>query len=325
MSGLLHTPRCAEKSDDFLTRGNARWLSLVGRPYILRTGGNVAQLSLDKLHAVIGLARGYIDRNDSLMFETVGTGFIYAYPELGSEGNKQYGGWLVTCKHVVEGIGKSSNHVIVRHNREGNGEMMPFHTSIRADDGQPRWRFHPSADIAVHRADPENLERNNVEWMALAHGYTRAEAESASLLEGDGVFIIGFPQGWVEGQRDYPVVRQGIIAQIRGWYNQEHQTFLVDGSGFKGNSGGPVITKPEVSAVSGWDGATITPSALIGMVSKVKRALVDEVEVPKTSLDAAGRETKQVFLQYSDLIEVVPVDLIEETIELAKSESLSES
>ena len=186
----------------------------------------MAQLTLDKLQAVVGLAMAEVsDSDDSLAFTTVGTGFLYAHPEQGSDGGTQYGGWLVTCKHVVEGIREHHQNVIVRANKEDSGEMLPFRADLV-------WTFHPSADVAVQRMSPKFLDKHNVEYMAMVHGYTRADAMAASLLEGDSVFLIGFPSGWREGHRDYPVVRYGVLAQVRGWYNQEHETFLVDGSGF---------------------------------------------------------------------------------------------
>ena len=236
----------------------------------------------------------------------MGTGFIYAYREDGGG----YGGWLVTCKHVVEGIGRHSDSVYVRANRASNSGIRPFRANLK-------WTFHPSADVAVHVTQHSVLEEHNVEYMALAHGYTRADAMAESLLEGDSVFLIGFPSGWKEGRHDYPVVRYGVLAQIRGWYNQEHETFLVDGSGFGGNSGGPVITKPEISAVSGGDGIRITASRLIGMVSKVTR---EPAEMVASGTVGQAGDTNQGFFQHSDLIEVVPVDLIEETIGLARAE-----
>ena len=271
----------------------------------------MAQLSLDKLQAVVGLAVAEIsDTDESLVFTTVGTGFIYAHSDRS--------GWLVTCKHVVEETIENSGRIIVRSNKEEGGEMKMFRANLE-------WTFHPSADVAVHVTDPTVLKQHNIQYMALHQGYTRADAMAASLLEGDSVFIIGFPSGWREGRQDYPVVRYGVLAQVRGWYNQEHETFLVDGSGFRGNSGGPVITKPEISAVMGWSDARITDSRLIGMVSKVTQ---EPVEVSRMRvLDTAGQTgvTRPVFLQHSDLIEVVPVDLIEETIELAKADRAGSS
>ena len=208
---------------------------------------------------------------------------------------------------------ENSDNIIVRSNKEERGQMEMFRANLE-------WTFHPSADVAVHVTSPSVLEQHNIQYMALHDGYTRAEAMAASLSEGDSVFLIGFPSGWREGRQDYPVVRYGVLAQVQGWYNQEHETFLVDGSGFEGNSGGPVVTKSEISAVTGWSDARITESRLIGMASYVKLepAEISEMRV----LDTAGQtgETKPVFLQHSDLIEVVPVDLIEETIELAKAE-----
>ena len=66
--------------------------------------------------------------------------------------------------------------------------------------------------------------------------------------------------------KDHPIVRYGMLAQIQGWLREEHDTFLVDGSGFPENSGGPVVTKPQFGAV---EGTQNVPGAwLVGMVSE---------------------------------------------------------
>ena len=67
--------------------------------------------------------------------------------------------------------------------------------------------------------------------------------------EGTPVSMIGFPAGMIEGgKKNYPVVRGGTIAQIQGYLDRdpEHRNFLIDGSVFGGNSGGPIVVRKGV-------------------------------------------------------------------------------
>ena len=242
------------------------------------------------------------------------TGFLYAYPE--SEGHA-HGGfrlWLVTCKHVVERVREATNgdEILVRLNSSEHRGMQTFRISLRQGEGAD-WTLHPNADVAVIPTSWPDLESKGVQWETFAAGRNalrRTEALEAGLSEGDEVFILGFPVGWQPGRQDYPTVRHGMLAQIRGWLRGEHDTFLVDGSGFPGNSGGPVVTKPQVGSVEGT--RTVPGSWLVGMVSE--RKLSDSPIIVGASAEAAGlirvKET-------ADLIEVVPMDLIDETVAMA--------
>ena len=70
-------------------------------------------------------------------------------------------------------------------------------------------------------------------------------AEGVQLAEGDGAFIIAFPLGLVGKQQNYPIVRFGVVSRIQDWLRGDKTTFLIDVPAFPGNSGSPVIVKPE--------------------------------------------------------------------------------
>ena len=190
--------------------------------------------------------------------ETFATGFLYGFPILDQNYDKNNDSglrlWLVTCKHVVQAaIDLGEKEILVRLNKVNQTGMQPFKISL--DNGnEPRWTFHDTEDVAVIPASWKDLEDKGAQWKMFAAGrnaIAKDEADKIGISEGDGVFIIGFPVGWRPAGQDYPIVRQGVFAQIRGWLNHEHKTFLVDGSGFPGNSGGPAVTKPQYMGVPG--------------------------------------------------------------------------
>lgn len=244
--------------------------------------------------------------------DAIATGFLYAYPKYGAKDDEAEGFalWLVTCKHVIQNeINARHDEVLVRFNKTSNAGKQTFRIPLHSGEA-PAWTFHERADVAVIPASWPDLESKGVQWETFAAGRNAISRESqflAKLREGDEVYIAGFPIGWRTGRQDYPIVRHGVLAQIQGWLNHDHDTFLVDGSGFPGNSGGPVVTKPQAIAVTGHQIHWST-SWLVGMVSERRFSKIDANEYAEVQIDM--EET-------ADLIEVVPMDSIDEAISLA--------
>ena len=229
----------------------------------------------------------------------VATGFLYAYPTSEGQADDGFKLWLVTCKHVIQTTTeKNLNEIMVRLNKSGNRGKQTFRLSHRQGEGSG-WTLHQEADVAVIPISWSVLDSREVQWETFGAGRNamrREEAVKFGLSEGDEVFVLGFPIGWRSGRQDYPIVRHGMLAQIQGWLRKEHDTFLVDGSGFPGNSGGPIITKPQFGAIEGTK--NVLGSWLLGMVSERKISLSPVVET-------------------ADLIESVSMDLIDETVRRA--------
>ena len=118
------------------------------------------------------------------------------------------------------------------------------------------------------------------------------------LNEGDEVFIIGYPQGFYQDRKNWPVVRQAVVAQIQPYLRGSASTFLIDGSVFGGNSGGPVVTKPQMMSIAGTQ--QLDMNALVGMVS--------------------GHVTSGSAAENADLGIVVPPDKINETVNMVLDE-----
>ena len=131
----------------------------------------------------------------------------------------------------------------------------------------------------------------------------RPQLAKLGFFEYTPVAIVGFPIGMIEGGlRDYPVVRSGRIAQITGYLEDDpgHRTFMVDGSVFPGNSGGPVVIPEGSPSLNGLYRLT-GGSVLIGMVSERTFSPL-----------LVGREN-------ADLVGVVTMEAINEVVHQAAS------
>ena len=99
---------------------------------------------------------------------------------------------------------------------------------------------------------------------------------------------IGYPLGLRQGDSNFPLVRQGVIATKIGMRLKDKvespggtlrdrtlRAFLVDGATVPGSSGSPVILKPVIGRIQG---NTIVmgaaPTVLLGIVAETKYAPV---------------------------------------------------
>lgn len=267
----------------------------------------MAILPSEHLDAVAVLCASPVDQRDAF----IATGFIYGY-HLGSSGaGASYRLALVTNRHVIQ----DNESLFVRLNRSGVSVSDVYRLPAGSSRGPRGWTTHPDSDcdVAVCLLDPNQLQGDGIEFRFFRSNrqLTIDRARSLPVSEGDGVFVLGFPLGMAGRQRKHPIVRQGIVARIRDWLEGTSRTILIDASVFPGNSGGPVVTKPEFASLGG---TTANKSAaLIGMVSSY-------VAHPSGVASLAATDRQLISYENSGLAYVVPVDLIQETVELAISQ-----
>ena len=249
-------------------------------------------------------------------FKVEGTGFIYGYTPLEfakgrsdpdpKTGTVYYWAmlWIVTCQHCVQ----DTPVVAIRIDTTDGTRVY----TIRAS----KWWMHPDADVAV---TPFGLDSDTepVPDEAAAEAFqplvitsagkegtaTRAQIERMGFWESTPVSMIGFPAGMIEGGRkNYPVVRAGTIAQMQGYLESdpEHRTFLIDGSVFVGNSGGPIVVR---KGTMNSENHALSHTVLIGMVSQA-------IQVETIRAD----ETPSGVMENADLVNAVTIDSINETI-----------
>ena len=235
-------------------------------------------------------------------FTHFGTGFLYHHPMWEKDGKTHYRSFLVTNKHVQEGGIRD-----IRFNHPAYGHLE-VHSIGAVTDGD--WTTHPDgADVAVIpllSPGPLTLGRKVMETeIFLGDVGTPSDEELTAITEGTGVFLIGFPLDLVGDARNFPIVRSGVIARIQDWLSGAEDTFLIDAPAFPGNSGGPVIVRPDTTAISGT--MPITHAFLIGVVSHIIRSR-------EVAVSAQTGEPRVVFMENTGLSRVVPISSIRETL-----------
>ena len=264
------------------------------------------------LNTVVAL--GSVGSDDTVQYTA--TGFLYGYPigTTDENGQNQYWLFLVTNRHVFQNVAKRGDTLYARFNKPLKEGANEYPIQI----GDASWTIHPNdkADVAVLGINSQKIQEDGLEYSFFqgdSHALTLEEARASQVCEGDSVFVLGFPLGLTGEERNYVIVRQGILARVQDWLRGNAKTFLIDSSIFPGNSGGPVLLKPELASIEGTN--VNNRCLLIGMVS----AYLPYREV---AISQQTGRSRMIFEENSGLATVVPNHIIQETIDIAVSKRL---
>jgi len=239
---------------------------------------------------------------------TSGTGFLYGYcvHDDPDPAKRVYAVFLVTAKHVVNG---HAGDIVVRINsNQANSFPGQFTLASRDAAGHDLW-FSPSdpgIDLALYPIPISQLKQ-----MGFASGFFASDANAADsdrmkaigVSAGDGVFVLGFPMNLGGEQKNYVIVRQGGVARISEMLDHASKTYLVDAFVFPGNSGSPVLLKPDVAAIQGTRSSPT--SYLIGVVLSYRP--YRDVAVSRQT-----GEERVMMEENSGLAEVLPTEYIDQ-------------
>ena len=235
------------------------------------------------------------------------TGFLYGHlMEKVSEEQKRYRIFLVSNRHVFE----SERIAFLRFNPEGAEPAREYDLPLLDADGNRVWKAHsdPEVDIAVIGINANLLREHGIrfEWFRDdQHRLNRESAKAQAVTEGDAVFVLGFPMGLVGEQRNFVVVRQGVIARIRDCLETIRKEFLVDCAVFPGNSGGPVVTRPEMMSISGTKSANA--AHLLGVVASY-------VPYRDVAISTQTKRPRVIFEENSGLASAFPIDYVDDIV-----------
>ncbi|HXH51144.1 MAG TPA: trypsin-like peptidase domain-containing protein [Terriglobia bacterium] len=269
-----------------------------------------------------------------LQWATEGTGFLYGYlvKDDPDPKKRQYEIYVVTNRHVIE------DHVRDQLSERINWQPSRFRGECASAQTDPttimvrinpvsssaegrqfplpvnKWFFHPNerTDIAAIRLNAQFLKEQGLMDVFFPNDVLAADKQKLKTIgvsAGDGVFVLGFPMNLAGIQRNYVIVRQGCIARITDMLQGVSPDFLLDTFIFPGNSGSPVILRPELTSITG------TPAQanayLIGIVSEYQT-------YTDLAISAQTRRPRITFEENSGLAVVLPVDFINEAIRLWK-------
>jgi hypothetical protein len=231
----------------------------------------------------------------------VASAFFYGFPR----GEGLYTPMLVTNRHVFEDL----QTAWVRINAEATEPAKEFRIPLSDKDGARTWFTHPdpNVDVAVIPVDVENLHVRGARprfFPGDKQAIRTAEMSAIGTSEGDFVYILGFPLGLAGAERNFVIARGGIIARVRDLLDGKANTFLLDASVFPGNSGGPVVLKPEGMTIMGTKVSNMP--YVIGIVHGY-------VPYEDVAISTQTKRPRVIFQENSGLALVHPVDCIDET------------
>lgn len=251
------------------------------------------------------VAIGVMQTNQQMHW--IGTGFLVGRKE--DEDITQSTVYLITNKHVVKG----KNMIYVRFNSESVGLVKDYPINL-IENGLSVYTEHPceDTDIIAMQINPNTLVKDHSEWSIFDlndHSLTLQEMKNTGVEEGTLVYALGFPMGLVDAGLKTPIVRLGCISKIKNaFYNQSPPAcFYVDAQTFPGNSGGPIVSRPELVSISG------TPkndkANLIGVLSAY---------IPYRDVLTSNQTNNAVMIreENSGITIVHPVDRVKEVVEL---------
>ena len=240
--------------------------------------------------------------NDHIVW--MGTGFFMTR-RADDQGNVRP--FLVTNKHVFQG--KSS--IVIRMKEKGTENLKEIDAPIVKDDGTPTYVLHPQndIDIAVLPLNGSFITTNNLEFPSFdidVNAMTSSELRDNGVEEGTLIYMLGYTMGLVNQSSSRPICRLGCIARISEAQIQDQHNILVDIQNFPGNSGSPIINRPELLSIQGTK--NLDRSVLVGIIHSY-------IPYQETLINSQTGKTVEIRSENSGLAYVHPVEYIREIID----------
>lgn len=237
----------------------------------------------------------------------IGTGFIVSRKDADDPTNLTY--FIITNKHVVE----NQNLIYIRFNSTAGEFVKDYPVHLRDESGNTFYSKHPneSPDVIAFQISPQTLINDKSIWGAFSledHALTLSQMQQTGVEEGSLVYALGFPMNLVDTIKT-PICRLGCISRVTDAFilSKNNPIFLVDAQTFPGNSGGPIIYRPEETSIEGTP--TNTSANLIGILSAY-------IPYRDTLVSQQTNQPIMIREENSGLTIVHPVDRIKEVVEL---------
>lgn len=275
------------------------------------------------LNSVLSIGLEKKNEKDELIFRSIATGFLVGKPigEKNDKGEQSFKLFVVTNRHVFYNDKNKQfvKGVLLRFNTTYN-KSHHFKVNLLNADNTPIWSKHTNekVDLAVLPINASAINDAKIDFYFFRESdlFFAKDFSSKNVSTGDGLFVLGFPMSISGKAKNFVIVRQGIIARVDEEVLEEG-FYYIDASAYPGNSGGPVIVKPEVVAIQGTQ--SNGSAGLIGVISSGET-------YSDIAISQQTGEAKVIFTEQTGLVRVVPVEFIYEIIdEIVKSTTPQEA
>lgn len=247
----------------------------------------------------------------------IGTGFI-VFRKAAEAGKCTP--FLVSNRHVFQ----DKLSVILRMRVKDTDNLLEFEVRLKDGDGT-LYKVHPiqtpsvNIDIAV-LPFASYIDAHNLRFYGFDiddNAMSSKELRENGVDEGSIIYMLGYPLGLVNVQSNLPLCRMGCIARMSESQIEEEYIMLVDIQNFPGNSGSPIVLRPELVSIKGTK--SLSRSVLVGIVNSY---------IPYTEA-LQSRQTGEVVeirQENSGIANVFPVEYIRDIIDIEspKQETKSE-
>lgn len=240
------------------------------------------------------------------------TGFVVGRYEGAQDSVDKFSTYLITNKHVVD----NEKKMVMQVNLQDG--VKAYLLELLDKDNATRFSAHPSADvIACHININQALsEGAKLPFFDLRnHALTLQQMRDTGVFEGGLAYTLGFPvsiaSDFVNSTVKTPICRMGCISRVENVYHgSSSKNFLIDATTYPGNSGGPVISRPESLTIT--NTPNNTSANLIGLVSAY-------LPYCETLYSMQTHRKRVINEENSGLTVVVSVDSIKEVVEIERT------
>ena len=243
-------------------------------------------------------------RINSTNIAWIGTGF-FAGRASGQE-NQVYP-MLVSNKHVFEG----NDTIVIRMKKRESDELLEMNASLRKEDRTPMYYTHNNnqIDIAILPLNAQVIYDNSLDFPCFDienNAMSSNELRSNGVDEGSIIYMLGFPMGLVNMSSNLPICRMGCISRMSETQINEQHNILADIQNFPGNSGSPIITRPEFVSITGT--SSLQKSVLLGIVHSY-------IPYKENLISSQTNEIVEIRSENSGIALVHPVEYIREIVD----------
>ena len=233
----------------------------------------------------------------------VGTGF-FVTRRVNAKGDAKP--FLITNKHVVKG----HKSIVVKMRKRDDSSLNELDAPLDNANG-PIYKLHKegSIDIAVIPLNANYIMENKYDFPAFdidENAMSSFELRDNGVDEGSLIHMLGYPMGLVNVQSMLPICRLGCIARISEEQVKEQRNIMVDIQNFPGNSGSPVLLRPDIVSIKGT--RNLTRCVLLGIIHSY-------LPYRETLIYSQTKETVEIRSENSGIAYAHPVEYIREIID----------